>query len=108
MGKKQSNPPPPDGVIRPPPPSSPPKKLIVHKTASVGWTERLHIPPTSRAKCFLVALADICQEYDATFFYTRDDDGIHITVDDEEVFCGFAEIDLPAVLRSTAWLLPNP
>lgn len=38
---------------------------------------------------FLLKLADLTEQYNATFSYNRDDDGIHITVDGKLVFVGF-------------------
>jgi len=43
----------------------------------------------TRAELFIAKLADLVQEYDADIGYTTDDDGIHITVDDEEYCLGF-------------------
>ena len=80
----------------------------MNKNTSKSWTEGLHIPLVTKEKRFLVALADICEEYDATFYYTTDDDGIHIDLDDEEIFHDFMVFDLPAILKTAAWLLPNP
>ena len=51
-----------------------------------------------RDKEFLLKLADPCEEYDASFDYTTDDDGIHISVDGREVFVGFL-IDASKELR---------
>ena len=54
---------------------------------------------TIRDKEFLLRLADLCEEYKATFAYTVDDDGIHITVDGgRQVFVGFL-LDAPEELR---------
>ena len=44
---------------------------------------------TKRQEEFLTKLADLCEKYDAEFSYTTDDDGIHITMDDEEIYVGF-------------------
>lgn len=38
---------------------------------------------------FLLKLADLCEKFDATFTYTREDNGIHVDVCNEEVFVGF-------------------
>lgn len=80
----------------------------MNRSASSGWTEGLHIPLVTKEKRFLVALADICEKYDATFFYTTDDDGIHIELGEEEIFCEFMVFEVPAELRAAAWLLPSP
>ena len=42
----------------------------------------------AKALEFLKALADLCEKYNATFSYTTDDDGVHIKVDDQDVFIG--------------------
>jgi hypothetical protein len=47
-----------------------------------------------RQKDFLLKLADLCEKYNAGFAYTIDDDGIHITVDGEEVYVGFIDFDM--------------
>lgn len=53
-------------------------------------------------KEFLLKLADLCEEYGATFGYTIDDDGIHISVDGgREVFVGYL-FDAPKELRDAA------
>ena len=44
---------------------------------------------TKRQDEFLNLLADLCEEYNAEFSYTTDDNGIHITADGSEVFVGF-------------------
>lgn len=44
---------------------------------------------TRRQKNCLNRLADLCDQYNAEFTYTVDDDGIHISVDGQEVFVGF-------------------
>jgi len=38
---------------------------------------------------FLEKLAQLCEEYKATFSYSRDDDGVYICLDNKEIFCGF-------------------
>lgn len=38
---------------------------------------------------FLTKLADLCEEYNAGIGYSWRDDGIHIEVDDKEVFVGW-------------------
>ena len=45
-------------------------------------------PLSERERKFLGLLADLCDEYKAEFGYTNYDDGIHISVDNEEVFVG--------------------
>jgi len=40
---------------------------------------------------FMKALQALVVEHKAQIFYTTDDDGIHITLDGEEVFVGFIE-----------------
>ncbi len=57
-------------------------------------------------KEFLLKLATLCEEYDASFCYTTDDDGIHISVDGgREVFVGFL-IDAPSELRDAIGAAP--
>ena len=51
-----------------------------------------------RDKEFLLKLAALCEEYDASFNFTTDDDGIHISVGGGEVYVGFL-IDAPKELR---------
>jgi hypothetical protein len=48
---------------------------------------------------FLKKLADLCNEYNAGFTYTKEDDGIHILVDNEEVFVGFIDADASLTIR---------
>ena len=43
----------------------------------------------TRSQEFLTKLACLCEEYNATFSYTTNDDGIHIRVDGTEVFVGW-------------------
>ena len=51
---------------------------------------------------FLEKLALLSQEYNATFGYTTDDDGIHIELDRVEVFRGFLDSgDVPTRLRES-------
>jgi len=38
---------------------------------------------------FLEKLAQLCDDYKATFSYSHDDDGIYICLDGKEIFCGF-------------------
>lgn len=45
----------------------------------------------ARQRDFLYHLQHLCQTYNATFSYTTDDDGIHISMDGEEIFIGFLE-----------------
>ena len=45
--------------------------------------------PHTKQSLFLEKLADLCEQYDADFYYTIDDDGIHIIVDGNECFVGF-------------------
>lgn len=42
-----------------------------------------------KQKMFLLKLANLMKEYNASFEYTVDDDGIHIYVNDEEIYKGF-------------------
>lgn len=54
-------------------------------------------------KEFLLKLADLCEEYGATFDYTTEDDGIHISVDGgREVFVGHL-LDAPKELRDACY-----
>ena len=39
--------------------------------------------------CFMEKLSLLCDEYKAEFSHTEDDDGIHISLDGNEVFAGF-------------------
>ena len=48
---------------------------------------------TLREKTFLLKLAELCKEYAAAFSCTVDDDGVHICVDEEEVFVGFLDAE---------------
>jgi len=41
----------------------------------------------TRDKEFLLKLADLCEEYDAEFGYTNEDNGVHISVDGREIYC---------------------
>lgn len=43
---------------------------------------------TAKQKEFLLKLADLCEEYKADFYYTRDDNGIHVEVEGDEIFVG--------------------
>jgi hypothetical protein len=40
-------------------------------------------------KVFLLELSSLMKKYRATMQYTNNDDGIHISVDGQEVFVGF-------------------
>lgn len=40
----------------------------------------------NHAKIFLTRLADLCDQFNASLYYTTDDDGINITVNGELVF----------------------
>lgn len=52
-----------------------------------------------REKEFLTELATLLEKYKATIFYTNDDNGIHIEIDDEkEIFVGFLHGDDAAQL----------
>lgn len=57
---------------------------------------------TTKQKQFLLKLADLCDEYQAEFSYTNDDDGIHIGVDGVEVFADFLSGDAGKSLRLVA------
>ena len=48
--------------------------------------------------CFLLELAALVKKHEATFAYTNDDDGIHISVKGQEVFIGFLEQDAAEIL----------
>lgn len=39
---------------------------------------------------FLLDFAALCDKYKPDFFYTTEDDGVHIVVDGAEVFCGYS------------------
>ena len=43
----------------------------------------------SKKNEFLEKFAKLCEEYDATFAYNADDDGIHIFLGIDEIFCGY-------------------
>jgi hypothetical protein len=47
------------------------------------------MPLTPHEKEFLTKLADLLDEYDASLSYTTADDGIHVDLQDTEVFAGF-------------------
>ncbi len=56
---------------------------------------------TEAAKQFLIKLADLVEEYATEFYYTNNDDGIHISVGGEpDFFVGFS-LD-PTELRKAA------
>jgi hypothetical protein len=55
-----------------------------------------------RQKRFLLQLADLCEKYNAEFNYTNNDDGIHITVDEEEIYVGYLSDDFTKDLREVA------
>ena len=57
---------------------------------------------TSSKKEFLRRLADLCEQYKATFEYTSNDDGIHIELDGKEVFADFLFSDPANALRNAA------
>jgi len=44
-----------------------------------------------RQKEFLKKLRELCMEYKPEFYYTKNDDGIHISMGEEEVFVGFLD-----------------
>ncbi len=46
---------------------------------------------SQRGKEFLTKLADLLEQYDAEIRYTQADNGLHISVDDSEVFAGWLE-----------------
>jgi hypothetical protein len=56
---------------------------------------------TEKQRTFIRRLADLCEEYNATFTYTINDDGIHILADNKEVFVGFL-FDAALELREAA------
>ena len=43
---------------------------------------------------FLEKLANLCEQFDASFSYTTDDDGIHIELSGQEIFVGYLDADL--------------
>jgi hypothetical protein len=43
---------------------------------------------TRKREEFLTKLADLCEQYNAGFFYTIDDDGVHISIDGDDIFVG--------------------
>ena len=58
-------------------------------------------PKTEKQKEFLNKLADLVEQYDASFEYTTDDDGIHISVEGDEVFGDFLHCqDAAELLRA--------
>lgn len=75
---------------------------VVYWAAKTGITTlipRLRNWMNELDKEFLLKLASLCEEYDASFSNTTDDEGIHISVDGgREVFVGFL-IDAPRQLR---------
>jgi hypothetical protein len=44
---------------------------------------------TDKDKAFLLKLADLLDEYKASFSYTTSDDGIHVSLDGREVHVGW-------------------
>lgn len=48
---------------------------------------------------FLKKLADLCDEYNAGFTYTTDDDGTHILVDGNDIFAGYIDTNAAAIFR---------
>lgn len=44
---------------------------------------------TKKEREFLLKLADLLEEYKASFEYTTEDDGIHIVIDGRDVFSSF-------------------
>ena len=53
---------------------------------------------------FLEKLAELCERYNATFYYTTDDDGTHIDLNGEEIFVGdlgYSRIDAAKELRGS-------
>lgn len=50
-----------------------------------------------RGNEFLKKLADLLDEYNAEIIYTRDDDGLHVSVDDEEIYVGWMHRDLNGI-----------
>ena len=55
----------------------------------------------SKKNEFLEKMACLCEQYDAALNYSHDDDGIHIYLGYEEIFCGFLhDEDASIVLRS--------
>lgn len=56
-----------------------------------------------RQKDFLLRLADLCDELQAEFSYSNEDDGIHIELDGTEVFADFLSGDAGKALRAAAF-----
>jgi hypothetical protein len=48
---------------------------------------------------FLSKLADLCDEYNAGFTYTKDDDGIHVLIDGIDVFADYLDMDAAGTIR---------
>ena len=46
---------------------------------------------------FLKEFLEFCKKHKAEFYYTTDDDGIHIAVDGVEVYVGLLEDDLKSL-----------
>lgn len=42
----------------------------------------------TKQSLFLETLAKLCEEYNAGFYYTIHDDGVHIILDGQECFAG--------------------
>lgn len=90
-----------------------PVPVVVAPSAEVKGKEmKLNMATTNKdAGQFLLKLAALCEEYRAEFSYTTDDNGVHITLDGQEVFVGFL-VDGYAVndLRTAAanWLAQQP
>lgn len=54
---------------------------------------------TTREKEFLLKLAKLCDEYKAGFSDVTQENGIHITVDEEKIFFDFIDNNLGETIR---------
>ena len=50
---------------------------------------------------FLEKLALLCEQFNAVFFYTTDDDGIHIALNGQKVFVGYLHSNAAKELRNS-------
>lgn len=51
---------------------------------------------------FLLKLADLCEQYDAGFTYSQDDDGTHVTLGSKVIFIGYLDDRVASQLRAAA------
>ncbi|MDP1772425.1 hypothetical protein [Methylobacter tundripaludum] len=56
---------------------------------------------TEKQSEFLKKLADLCDEYNAGFTYTNNDDGTHVLVDGDDIFADHLDTDAAGMFRKT-------